>query len=253
MLAVIRIILLGIFVIFASVFGILFCLIRPFHRNNVYWLGKTYCQAAKILGIKLDIRTHPDARKAQPAVFIANHQNSYDIFTLCGSVLPSTVTIGKKSLKWIPFFGQLYWLSGNILIDRENRKKALAALKTSKDIIQKRKVSVWMFPEGTRSYGRGLLPFKRGAFQLAQAAGVPIVPVLMSTTCNKIKLNRWSNGTVIIEVMAPTNMTEAQQKNLKQTCEDYHAMMSAKLQQLDAEADQLNAHLLASNNHSKEV
>ncbi|WP_016956854.1 1-acylglycerol-3-phosphate O-acyltransferase [Catenovulum agarivorans] len=251
MLAVIRVILLGIFVIFASVFGILFCLIRPFHANNVYWLGKIYSKAAKILGIKLVIRTHPDAYKAQPAVFIANHQNSYDIFTLCGSVLPNTVTIGKKSLKWVPFFGQLYWLSGNILIDRENRKKAMAALKTSKEIIQKRKVSVWMFPEGTRSYGRGLLPFKRGAFQLALAADVPIVPVLMSTTCNKVKLNRWLNGTVIIEVMAPTQMSEEQKKNLKQTCEDYHSLMLDKLKQLDAEADKLNAHILPQTNHSE--
>ncbi|WP_143871732.1 1-acylglycerol-3-phosphate O-acyltransferase [Catenovulum sediminis] len=239
MLAVIRIILLGIFVIIASILGILFCLIRPFHRNNVYWLGQLYSKASKIIGVKLVVRHHPEAVETNPAVFIANHQNSYDIFTLCGSVLPSTVTIGKKSLKWIPFFGQLYWLAGNILIDRENRKKAMAALKRSRDTILNKKISVWMFPEGTRSYGRGLLPFKRGAFQLAQAADVPIVPVVMSTTENKIDLNKWSNGTVIIEVMAPRALTDEQKKNLKQACEDFHAIMLNKLNELDSEAEQL--------------
>ena len=67
--------------------------------------------------------------------------------------------------------------------------------------IQKRKISVWMFPEGTRSRGRGLLPFKTGAFHAAIAAGVPIIPVCVSNTSNKIKLNRWNNGLVIVEML----------------------------------------------------
>ncbi|WAJ71576.1 1-acylglycerol-3-phosphate O-acyltransferase [Catenovulum adriaticum] len=240
MLAIIRVILLGFFVIFASVLGILFCLIRPFHANNVYWLGQLFCKAAWILGCKLIIRHHPETKQNMPAVFIANHQNSYDIFTLCGGVLPYTVTIGKKSLKWIPFFGQLYWLSGNILIDRENRKKAIAALKHSATVINKRKTSIWMFPEGTRSYGRGLLPFKRGAFQLALAAKVPIVPVCMSNTQGQIKLNRWSNGAIIIEGMQAVPLSDEQKKDLKHTCESFHSLMLDKINQLDAEVAQLN-------------
>ncbi|MCU4674768.1 1-acylglycerol-3-phosphate O-acyltransferase [Catenovulum sp. 2E275] len=240
MLAVIRLILIGLFVIVASLLGILFCLIRPFHRNNVYWLGHLYSRASWILGCRLIVRHHPEAKVNVPAVFIANHQNSYDIFTLCRGVLPNTVTIGKKSLKWIPFFGQIYWLSGNILIDRENRKKAMAALKISANALNKRNTSIWMFPEGTRSYGRGLLPFKRGAFQLAQAANVPIVPVCMSTTHDKIKLNRWSNGTIIIESLPAYHLTDEQKANLKQTCEYFHAIMLEKISQLDDEVEQIN-------------
>ncbi len=240
MLAVIRLILIGLFVIIASLLGIIFCIARPFHKNNVYWLGQLYGQAAKILGCRLVIRHAENVTDNMPAVFIANHQNSYDIFTLCKSVLPNTVTIGKKSLKWIPFFGQLYWLSGNILIDRENRKKALASLKHSSKVINQGKTSIWMFPEGTRSYGRGLLPFKRGAFQLAQVANVPIVPVCMSTTHDKIKLNRWSNGTIIIESLPARYLSDEHKSNMKQACADYHAMMLEKINQLDAEVEQLN-------------
>ena len=64
--------------------------------------------------------------------------------------------------------------------------------------INKDNLSIWMFPEGTRSRGRGLLPFKTGAFHAAIAAGVPIVPVVGSTTHNKIDLNRWDNGKVCL-------------------------------------------------------
>lgn len=65
------------------------------------------------------------------------------------------------------------------------------------EIIRERQISIWMFPEGTRSRGRGLLPFKTGAFHTAIAAGVPIVPIVCSSLHNKVDLNRWNNGVVI--------------------------------------------------------
>ena len=58
------------------------------------------------------------------------------------------VSLGKKSLKWIPFFGQLYWLSGNILIDRANRSKAAGTISKSAEKIKQKGLSVWMFPGG---------------------------------------------------------------------------------------------------------
>ena len=66
-----------------------------------------------------------------------------------------------------------------------------------------RRLSIWMFPEGTRSRGRGLLPFKTGAFHTAMQAGVPIVPVVASSYANQIDLNRWDNGEVLIEMLPP--------------------------------------------------
>jgi 1-acyl-sn-glycerol-3-phosphate acyltransferase len=167
-------------------------------------------------------------------VYVANHQNNYDLFTVSGAIMPKTVTVGKKSLVWMPLFGQFYWLTGNILIDRANRSKAAGTIGQIVSKIKEQKVSVWMFPEGTRSRGRGLLPFKTGAFHAAIGAEVPVVPIVCSST-DKIKLNRWNNGVVIVEIMPPVStegLTREDVRELLKTCRD---MMKDKLIELDAE------------------
>uniref|UniRef100_UPI00329A493D 1-acyl-sn-glycerol-3-phosphate acyltransferase n=1 Tax=Salmonella enterica TaxID=28901 RepID=UPI00329A493D len=69
-----------------------------------------------------------------------------------------------------PFFGQLYWLTGNLLIDRNNRAKAHSTIAPVVNHFKKRRISIWMFPEVTRSRGRALLPFKTCAFHAVIAA-----------------------------------------------------------------------------------
>ncbi len=234
MLALIRILLLLLFIIVASTVGLLICLVRPFHRDNVGLFSHWYGSASWIFGVKVEIRQHPSVAKAMPCVFVANHQNNYDLFTISGSLITGTVTIGKKSLKYIPFFGQLYWLSGNILIDRDNKSRAVGAMQGAVERINQDKVSVWVFPEGTRSYGRGLLPFKTGAFHIAQQAGVSIVPICMSSTQGKINLNRWNNGTVIIELMAPL-APEDFAVPVREVAQQVRSLMEQKIAALDSE------------------
>ena len=164
MLAVIRIPLVFFYFLLINALLILICLARPFHRDNVYLAGKLYSGMAKLVGLNVEYRVPQSVRTGGPYVFIGNHQNSYDLITVCGAAQKGMVTVGKKSLKWIPVFGWVYWLSGNILIDRKNKGRAHDTLKVTVDKIRERRLSVWFFPEGTRSYGRGLLPFKTGCF-----------------------------------------------------------------------------------------
>ncbi|RVU31927.1 1-acylglycerol-3-phosphate O-acyltransferase [Rheinheimera riviphila] len=234
MLALIRLVLLILFIIVASSIGLLICLVRPFHRDNVGLFSKWYGKASWIFGLEIEIRQPAAVTEAMPCVFVANHQNNYDLFTISGALISGTVTIGKKSLKFIPFFGQLYWLSGNILIDRDNKSRAVGAMQGAVERIQKDKVSVWVFPEGTRSYGRGLLPFKTGAFHIAQQAGVPIVPICMSQTQGKIQLNRWNNGKVIIEFMPPL-LPEDFAVPVREVAQQVRSMMEEKIAALDSE------------------
>ncbi|WP_333608996.1 1-acylglycerol-3-phosphate O-acyltransferase [Arsukibacterium sp.] len=233
MIAVVRLLLLAVFFLFSTIAGLIVCLFRPFHPNNVALFGRWYGKASWILGVEVEVRRSAEIVVGEPYVFIANHQNNLDLFTLSGTVLPRTVTIGKKSLKYVPFFGQLYWLSGNILIDRDNKEKALSTMLAAAERISQQKISVWMFPEGTRSYGRGLLPFKMGAFHIALEANVPLVPVTMSSTHGQLKLNRWNNGKVIVEFGAPQALSKEQ--NLRHFAKDMRLQMAAQIQRLDEE------------------
>lgn len=138
---------------------------------------------------------------------------------------------------WVPLFGPLYWLTGNLLIDRDNRAKAHGTIAQVVEQVKQKNVSIWMFPEGTRSRGRGLLPFKTGAFHAAIAAGVPIVPICVSST-NNIKLNRWSNGKVIVEIMPPVDTSGYGKDRVRELSEHCRNLMLAKIEQLDAEIAQ---------------
>ena len=93
----------------------------------------------------------------------------------------------------MPFLGWFMALSGTVFIDRANSATAREAMKGAADEMRKHKQSVYMFPEGTRSYylEPGFLPFKKGAFHLAVQARVPIVPVVVANYSNVLSLKNW--------------------------------------------------------------
>lgn len=238
MLAVLRMVLLGAFIIVGSTLLLLFCIFRPFHRNNTTFAAHCYGSMHRLLGVKLEIRVPDEVKQGGPFVYIANHQNSYDIFTLSRAMPQSTVSVGKKSLKWIPFFGQMYWLAGNILIDRKNKGRAHGTIEQAASAIRERKLSILLFPEGTRSYGRGLLPFKTGAFRTAMQAGVDVVPICVSNLHGRIKLNRWDNGTVIIEMLNPVKISDYSSDSIRALTAHCHQLMQSKIGELDHELAQ---------------
>jgi 1-acyl-sn-glycerol-3-phosphate acyltransferase len=203
MLYLFRIILTTIWVSLSCLIGILIGLVRPFDPRNTKISAELISWSRHILGIEIEIRNKEILDKARPCVFISNHQDNLDIVPGGFSIPESTVTIGKKSIIFLPFFGQYFWLSGNILIDRKNRKSAFETMDVATRAIKEKKLSVWIMPEGTRSRGRGLLPFKKGPFVMAIKAQVPIVPISFSTYKNHIHLNKWKAGKIIIEVNSP--------------------------------------------------
>mgnify|MGYP000050050170 FL=1 len=221
--------------LFICIVSCFYCLIRPFHRNNVYHTSKYLGKVSKLLGFDVEVRIPNSIKNIGPVVYVANHQNNYDVFTMANAVQPGTVTVGKKSLKWIPIFGQMYWLTGNILIDRKNTNKAMSTMSVTVRKINKHKLSIWMFPEGTRSRGRGLLPFKTGAFRTAVQAGVPIVPICASNQEGTIKLGRWDNGKIIIELLDPIYITEDSSANARNIADQTYTLMKTKISQLDEE------------------
>jgi len=238
-IAILRFFVLLIYFIVMNLVLILIYLVKPMHRDNVALAGKFYSSMAFIFGIKLIKRPSKAINPDESYVFIGNHQNTYDLATISSSAVPGVVTVGKKSLKWIPIFGLIYWLSGNIMIDRKNSGKARDTLSLTGDKMREKKLSIYMFPEGTRSRGRGLMPFKTGAFRLAIAERTKIVPVICSNlNGDKIKFNRWDNGVVIIETLDPVEIDPEQ--NAKDMAKGFHTLMLGVFERITKEAEELS-------------
>ncbi|PWW77456.1 1-acylglycerol-3-phosphate O [Tuber magnatum] len=162
--------------------------------------------ACPIIGLEFKVENE-GALDTRPAVFVSNHQSELDIVFL-GRVFPKHCSVtAKRSLKYIPFLGWFMALSGTVFIDRANRKSAIAAFDSAIQEIKGNKQSVWIFPEGTRSYFSKpeLLPFKKGAFHLAIQAGVPIVPVVVANYSHVLHLQErtFEPGVINVKVLDP--------------------------------------------------
>lgn len=237
MLKLFRVLAVVFAAIFICLFGTVYALLRGRDPSSVGVVAKLFGSLHKLVGLKLITRNKSAFN--QPAIYIGNHQNNYDMITIASMVPERTVSVGKRSLIWIPFFGLVYWATGNIFIHREKRSSAISTMNKVGEIIRDKQISIWMFPEGTRSRGRGLLPFKTGAFHTAVAAGVPIVPIVCSSLHNKVDLNRKDNGIVICEQLEPISTEGYNRDNLRELIEHCHSVMAAKLAELDKEVAEL--------------
>jgi len=235
MLFLIRILLLVLLIIGVTLGGIIMCLCTLTSKDRVYRLGKIFSKVATLFGLSVEGRVSPEAEVVPQAVYIANHQNNFDLFTVAAVFPKGTVTVGKTSLRWIPFFGALYWASGNILINRNNRKKAIQTIDQVVASMKSTGLSIWMFPEGSRSRGRGWLPFKRGAFHAAVQAGVPVIPVVCSNTHEQVKLNRWNNGKVIVEMLPPVSTAGLKETDVVKLMKQCESQMHETKARLDEE------------------
>jgi 1-acyl-sn-glycerol-3-phosphate acyltransferase len=134
----------------------------------------------------------------RPFVVVSNHESFADILLV--SHLPWEMKwLSKAELFRIPVMGWMMWLVGDIPVKRGFGPSAVEALERCRRALRL-KVSVMIFPEGTRSRTSELLPFKDGAFRLAIEAGVPILPLALSGTRTALPKSSWRFGRSVAEV-----------------------------------------------------
>lgn len=128
--------------------------------------------------IEVDGMEHLDADR--PAIYVSNHTSIVDIFFAIWLSPVGTVGVAKKEVVYYPFFGQMYLLSGHLRIDRGRSDRARASMNALGEIVRANKLSIYLWPEGTRSASGKLLPIKKGVVFLAEQTGLPIVPIVIS-------------------------------------------------------------------------
>ena len=114
---------------------------------------------------------------AGAAVYAANHASVIDIPILFAYLPVDFRIVHKRSLYLVPVLGLYLYATGHIGIDRSNAFRAHKGLQRAAERVVGGGSNLVVFPEGTRSRGGEVGPFKRGLFALALAAEVPVVPL----------------------------------------------------------------------------
>ncbi len=156
----------------------------PFDRKRtvVHWIlvYQSVAISHMIPIWKVKIEGNKKIKKDITCVIISNHQSVLDILLLNGLKMRFK-WISKIETYKIPIIGWYLKMAGYITVDRGNSESKEEMLEKSYRCL-KDGISIMIFPEGTRSADGQIGFFKRGAFQLALSANVPILPVLIDCT-----------------------------------------------------------------------
>lgn len=168
-----------------------------------YWVGLMFRQIAVVMATlnplwKFRISGAMPADPRRPYVVVSNHESFVDILLI--SHLPWEMKwLSKAELFKIPVLGWLMHLAGDIPVDRGSARSAAEAMVRCKEIL-KQKVSVIIFPEGTRTTTDEMLPFKDGAFRLAIDNNIPILPLAVNGAATALRKHDWRLGRSVAEV-----------------------------------------------------
>ena len=125
-------------------------------------------------------------------IFMANHLSMFDHWAFLAWLPFQFRFAAKASLFRIPLLGWHLSRSGNIPVDLRRPRQTLGRLRAVAPKIE-RGLSLVIYPEGGRTFGDKLAPFKRGAFLLAKQARAPVVPVTILGAHRRL-----ARGSVII-------------------------------------------------------
>ncbi len=134
----------------------------------------------------------------RPYVAVANHESFVDILLI--SHLPTEFKwLSKVEIMKIPVLGWMMRLARDIPLERGDTTSGRAALDQARERLDNR-VSVMIFPEGTRSRTGEMRKFRAGAFKLAIEGQYPILPIAVHGTRDCLRKNDWRLGRARAEV-----------------------------------------------------
>ena len=156
-------------------------------------------------------------------MFVFNHRNNFDIFIVAALVKDNWTVIAKKELETNPLVGPLGKLMDAAFIDRADTASAVAALAPIEEAARKG-LSIVVAPEGTRldtQSVQGIGPFKKGAFRIAMATGLPVVPIVIRNSDSVAGRNSTTlnPGTVDVTVLPPVSTADWTVRDLRERIE----------------------------------
>jgi 1-acyl-sn-glycerol-3-phosphate acyltransferase len=176
-------------VVISLTFAALEILTLPFHRGGFLFHALARGWAHTVLficGVKVQTVGLENVRLDRSYVYVSNHASMFDIPAIVAGIPGQIRIVYKKELEVIPIFGWGLKWGSYIGIDRGKGTDAVRSLEEAAEKIRNG-ASVLLYAEGTRTLDGKLQPFKRGAFNLAVKAGVPVVPLTVNGSFNILR------------------------------------------------------------------
>lgn len=190
--------------------------------------------------VKLSVDGLEQVRKGSSYIVMANHRSMYDIPALHYLLGRDRDLrwVGKHELTSVPVFGWVFGASRHIAIDRQNRPRAVEALRRAA-AESAAGVTFVIMPEGTRSRDRRLLPFKKGGFHLAIDTGLPILPVGIAGSERLMPKGTWwiLPGAIHVGVRPPVSVAGCSKDRLEELVERVRAEVRSALPDLPTDSE----------------
>lgn len=134
-----------------------------------------------ISGAEVEVLGLENIPKDTAVLYIGNHRSIFDVIISYPYTVGRTGFIAKNNLEKVPILP--IWMSRMhcLFLDRDNPRDGLRVVLQAIDYI-KSGISVFVFPEGTRTKTGAMAPFKEGTFKMATKTGCPIIPVAFTNT-----------------------------------------------------------------------
>lgn len=126
-------------------------------------------------GAKVRVTDQANLPPEEAVLVVSNHQGEFDIPILLGYAGRPLGFVAKKELEKIPLVSTWMRLMSCVFLDRADRRRQVQQVRDTIDILKSGQ-SMVIFPEGTRSGSDETLPFAKGSLNIAEKAGVRIVP-----------------------------------------------------------------------------
>jgi len=136
----------------------------------------------RISGVRVETEGLENISSDGVYIFASNHVSYMDTPVVLGNIPVQFRFLAKRGLFMIPFLGTHLQRAGHIPVFRGNARQNLKTLGMAAETVQKRGISLLVFPEGGRTHDGRLGPFSEGAAYIAIKAGVPLVPLTLLGT-----------------------------------------------------------------------
>ena len=150
-------------------------------KSSLWLVQRAFGFILFLAGTKVEVLGRENVPDHQPVLYVGNHRSYFDIVIGYRLIKGEAGFVAKKEMEKIFFLRR--WMTNLhcLFLDRENLKEGLKTILTGIEYI-KNGISIWIFPEGTRNPGLGLMDFKEGSMKIAEKSGCPIIPVAMTGT-----------------------------------------------------------------------